>query len=196
MSIESALNDVALFHKASNIIDLTGYGTAATPRLRAPKLRKRLIKEEYKELKEARKNGDMAGVADAYADLIYVILGSALMQIGKHRFARVWAEVQRSNMAKVDEATGKVVMRPDGKVLKPDGWTPPNIDMILAGDEVGSASPREEMAFAVREMKATLANLSTELAVTPESVLCARSALEAIDGAMGEMLSALETGAL
>jgi predicted HAD superfamily Cof-like phosphohydrolase len=38
-----------------------------------------------------------------------------------------WAEVVRSNMAKVDPVTGKVIKRADGKILKPEGWTPPQL---------------------------------------------------------------------
>jgi hypothetical protein len=33
----------------------------------------------------------------------------------------------RTNFAKIDPATGKVRKREDGKVLKPVGWTPPNL---------------------------------------------------------------------
>jgi predicted HAD superfamily Cof-like phosphohydrolase len=36
-----------------------------------------------------------------------------------------WKEVMKTNFAKIDKVTGKVVKREDGKVLKPDGWTPP-----------------------------------------------------------------------
>jgi predicted HAD superfamily Cof-like phosphohydrolase len=42
-----------------------------------------------------------------------------------------WAEVARSNLAKIDSATGKVIKRPDGKVLKPDGWTAPNLASFI-----------------------------------------------------------------
>jgi predicted HAD superfamily Cof-like phosphohydrolase len=35
-------------------------------------------------------------------------------------------------MAKVDPATGKVIKRADGKVLKPEGWTPPDVAAALA----------------------------------------------------------------
>jgi len=30
-------------------------------------------------------------------------------------------------MAKVDPVTGKVKRREDGKILKPEGWTPPDL---------------------------------------------------------------------
>jgi predicted HAD superfamily Cof-like phosphohydrolase len=36
-----------------------------------------------------------------------------------------WTEVARSNLAKIDINTGKVIKRADGKVLKPEGWTAP-----------------------------------------------------------------------
>jgi predicted HAD superfamily Cof-like phosphohydrolase len=37
-----------------------------------------------------------------------------------------WKEVMRSNFAKIGE-DGKVRKREDGKVLKPTGWTPPDL---------------------------------------------------------------------
>lgn len=41
-----------------------------------------------------------------------------------------WREVLRTNMAKVGP-DGKVTRRADGKVLKPEGWKPPNLNSIL-----------------------------------------------------------------
>jgi predicted HAD superfamily Cof-like phosphohydrolase len=38
-----------------------------------------------------------------------------------------WEEVMRTNAAKVDLDTGKVIKREDGKILKPLNWTPPNL---------------------------------------------------------------------
>ena len=42
-----------------------------------------------------------------------------------------WKEVMSTNFAKIDKKTGKVIKREDGKVLKPDGWTPPNLKDFL-----------------------------------------------------------------
>jgi predicted HAD superfamily Cof-like phosphohydrolase len=42
-----------------------------------------------------------------------------------------WIEVMRSNFAKIDHDTGKVRKREDGKVLKPEGWTPPELEQFL-----------------------------------------------------------------
>lgn len=38
-----------------------------------------------------------------------------------------WCEVMDTNMAKIDPNTGKVRKREDGKILKPEGWKPPNL---------------------------------------------------------------------
>lgn len=64
-------------------------------------------------------------VADACIDSIYVIL--QLMNTLGLPAEALFAEVHRSNMAKRDPKTGEVKRREDGKVLKPDSWTPPNL---------------------------------------------------------------------
>jgi predicted HAD superfamily Cof-like phosphohydrolase len=42
----------------------------------------------------------------------------------------VWKEVHRSNMAKLE---GGVRKREDGKILKPEGWTPPDVEGVMYG---------------------------------------------------------------
>ncbi len=130
VSIRAAIEDVAKFHDAANITECTG-----PPALTRRVMRRRLLREELVELDEAIAENDLVEVADAYADIIYILLGSALVHIGKERFIKVWDEVQRSNMAKCTD--GKLVVREDGKVLKPEGWTPPDIAAILEGDANG-----------------------------------------------------------
>ena len=97
----------------------------ATPDKDTAELRLRLIAEEHEELKVAHAEGDIPGVADALTDMIYVILGTAISYGIDLR--PVWAEVQRANMAKTGGGT-----RDDGKILKPEGWTPPDIDRVLS----------------------------------------------------------------
>jgi predicted HAD superfamily Cof-like phosphohydrolase len=41
----------------------------------------------------------------------------------------VFEEVHRSNMAKLVD--GKPLKRADGKVIKPEGWTPPDIEGVI-----------------------------------------------------------------
>jgi len=42
-----------------------------------------------------------------------------------------WKEVMKTNFAKIDKKTGKVRKREDGKVLKPVGWTAPELEQFL-----------------------------------------------------------------
>jgi predicted HAD superfamily Cof-like phosphohydrolase len=44
-----------------------------------------------------------------------------------------WKEVMRTNFAKIDSTTGKVRKREDGKVLKPEGWTAPELAQFVQG---------------------------------------------------------------
>ena len=88
-----------------------------------------LVIEEYKELVLAFGNRDLVEIADACADLKWVIEG--LEHTLKIPQQAVWDEVARSNIKKIDPETGKVLKREDGKVLKPEGWTPPDIKSIL-----------------------------------------------------------------
>lgn len=81
-----------------------------------------LIKEEVQELLDADGAVDEL---DALIDILVVTVG-ALHSMGVDARG-AWQEVMRSNFAKIDAKTGKVRRREDGKVLKPDGWTPPNL---------------------------------------------------------------------
>jgi predicted HAD superfamily Cof-like phosphohydrolase len=99
-------------------------------------LRLRLLEEEFEEFKEAHKNKDKVEMADALADMIYIAVGTAnVMNIP---LDKVWAEVQRSNMDKVDPETGKVKKREDGKVLKPEGWQGPKVKEVIDEHEMSS----------------------------------------------------------
>jgi hypothetical protein len=40
--------------------------------------------------------------------------------------------VLRSNRAKIDPVAGTVLRRADGKILKPAGWTAPDIARVIA----------------------------------------------------------------
>jgi predicted HAD superfamily Cof-like phosphohydrolase len=84
----------------------------------------KLIKEEYSEFLEAIENKDDVEQLDACMDMIWVILGYCYMK--EYDVDGAWREVSHSNLAKIDSATGKVLKREDGKVLKPEGWQPPN----------------------------------------------------------------------
>ena len=84
-----------------------------------------LIVEEYSEYIAARNANDDAEILDACFDMIWVIVG--YMQSRGWDCEASWDEGAKSNLAKIDKATGKVIRRPeDGKILKPEGWKPPD----------------------------------------------------------------------
>lgn len=87
-----------------------------------------LINEEWNELKTAMANNDLVEIADACADLKWVIEGLE-HTIGLPQ-QQVWNEVARSNMSKISES-GKVLKRKDGKVQKPETYSPPDIQTII-----------------------------------------------------------------
>ncbi len=124
--MKQAIADVRAFHSA---FDIPVRGMPSFPDDARVALRRDLEDEEHKELLKAIDERDIFGVADALADKIYVAIGTAL-EFGIP-LERVWAEVQRANMAKVDPETGHVKRREDGKILKPSGWTPPDIKRAL-----------------------------------------------------------------
>lgn len=113
------------------------------------RLRLKLIAEEFFELLEASINTNATGwidtaratvddaiksvplrvdlveVADALADIAYVVEGmNACLGIPS---AAIATEVHRSNMTKIEGGS----RRADGKWQKPDGWQPPDIAHVL-----------------------------------------------------------------
>jgi len=91
-----------------------------------------LIKEEADELAVAIKENDKVETLDALIDILVVTIG-AIHSAGFDAEG-AWKEVMRTNFAKIDKDTGKVRKREDGKVLKPVGWTPPNLSPFLKKD--------------------------------------------------------------
>jgi predicted HAD superfamily Cof-like phosphohydrolase len=84
-----------------------------------------LIEEEAEELAVAIGNHDKVETLDALIDILVVTVG-AIHSMGADAEG-AWKEVMRTNFAKIDKETGKVRKREDGKVLKPLGWTAPEL---------------------------------------------------------------------
>jgi predicted HAD superfamily Cof-like phosphohydrolase len=89
----------------------------------------KLIEEEAEELNQAIIDKNRVEMLDALIDMLVVTIG-AIHSAGFDAEG-AWKEVMRTNFAKIDKDTGKVVKREDGKVLKPDGWTPPDLRQFL-----------------------------------------------------------------
>jgi len=88
-----------------------------------------LIEEESKELEQALHNNNRVEQLDALIDILVVTIGA--IHSGGFDAEGAWKEVMRTNFAKIDHETGKVRKREDGKVLKPLGWTPPELAQFV-----------------------------------------------------------------
>jgi predicted HAD superfamily Cof-like phosphohydrolase len=88
------------------------------------RLYKGLIDEEYSEFIEAWDANDDVEKIDACFDMIWVIVG--YMKSRGWDCGGIWDEGALSNLAKIDPTTGLVRRREDGKILKPEGWQPPD----------------------------------------------------------------------
>ena len=86
-----------------------------------------LISEEFNELIASTTKVDDL---DALIDILVVTVG-AIHSLGVDAEG-AWKEVMSTNFAKIDKQTGRVRKREDGKVLKPAGWTPPNLESFVS----------------------------------------------------------------
>src|SRR5438128_8280621 len=89
-------------------------------------LRIKLIREELGEFEKAAKDKDLVKIADALADLLYVIYGTGVSY--GIDLEPIFREVHESNMSKGDPA---VLRASNGKVLKAKNWRPPDLQPIL-----------------------------------------------------------------
>lgn len=101
-------------------------------------LRERLINEEVSELFDAMMREDLVEIADALADILYVVYGTAV-SYGIDMDA-ISTEVHRSNMTKFStpgayaetcDETGKSLKDSGGKTLKPSCYQPPDLHSII-----------------------------------------------------------------
>lgn len=92
-------------------------------------LRANLIIEEAQEFLTATKERNIIEIADAIADLLYVVYGAAVTY-GIDAQA-VFTEVHRSNMTKIWEDGTIHHREEDGKIIKPSTYSPANIENVL-----------------------------------------------------------------
>lgn len=109
--------DVREFHLAF------GHPAPEKPTMQEPAFTQRRagwLEEEARELREAT---TLAEQADAYIDAMYFALGG-LVELGLDP-QPIWDLVHGANMAKL-WPDGLAHKTPEGKVIKPEGWTPPD----------------------------------------------------------------------
>ena len=91
-------------------------------------LRKKLIEEEFNELKEAINKNDIVEVADALTDILVVTYGAgAAFGID---LDKCFEEVHRSNMSKLSD-TGKPIYNESGKVMKGPNYFKPDLSKFV-----------------------------------------------------------------
>lgn len=91
-------------------------------------LRLDLIQEELDELNDAMLDRNIVEVADALADLLYVVYGTAV--VFGIDMEPIVQEVHRSNMSKI-ALDGSVEYDERGKVMKPDTFEEPQLRGLL-----------------------------------------------------------------
>lgn len=92
-----------------------------------------LIRNKSDELIASMLKGDLVGVADGLADVLYVVIGTAVAY--GIDIQEVFNEVHRSNLSKMtwDEEQQRWVIEKDefGKAIKPDTYSPADIPPII-----------------------------------------------------------------
>ena len=126
--MEKQLRQVREFHEVFSC-HIERAPTVEIPR-EVGDVRVRLMREELEEYEQALAAGDLVEVADALSDLLYVVLGSYLSHGLQDVAESLFAEVHRSNMSKLGKA-GQPILRDDGKILKPDHFSPPDLKVII-----------------------------------------------------------------
>lgn len=109
---------------------------AQTPDREVFQRRVNMLQEEIQELIAAWVDGDIVGVADAWGDICYVLLGG--VEESGIDLEPVLIAIMHANGYKIDweaEPPRPFVTREDGKILKPKGWVGPEeaIAEILEG---------------------------------------------------------------
>ena len=128
ISLQEAIQYVQEFHDAFGVYSTNKPIADVGDKL--IELRYNLMGEENAEYLHAAKNGDLVEVADALGDMLYILCGTIITHGMQHKIEEVYAEIQRSNMSKLDR-DGNPIYREDGKVMKSDQYFKPDIAGIL-----------------------------------------------------------------
>jgi len=110
---------VTRWDRSPHIIDDEAFG-----------FRFRFLQEEMEELRYSHEKLDLAGIADALADLAYVVMGTAHMY--GIPLDDVFRVVHEANMKKKRaESPGESKRGSILDVVKPEGWEPPDVESVL-----------------------------------------------------------------
>lgn len=120
--------DVLDFHKKFGITSATDAPAFGDDLLMSYRIK--FLEEELLETIKAYEENDLPSFLDGLVDLVYVAIGTAYML--KLPFDNAWKAVQIANMAKmrVENAADSKRKHPFD-VVKPEGWTPPDIGKVI-----------------------------------------------------------------
>lgn len=93
-------------------------------------LRFDLMAEENQEYLDAVSENNLVEVADALGDQLYILCGTILKHGMQHIIEDVFSEIHRSNMSKLGD-DGKPIYREDGKVLKGENYSKPDLKQFI-----------------------------------------------------------------
>ena len=108
-------------------------------------LRQSLLQEEVTEIATAvedwyhpskevvTEQETLTAILDGIVDCFYILLGTAHEYGLADRLVMAFDEVHRSNMSKFDE-NGNAIFREDGKVIKGERYSAPNLSQIIKKD--------------------------------------------------------------
>ena len=127
MDKDTLIKDIDAFHKK--------YGFEKNNKVGIPdnnelvNFRTSFLLEELAEYTQAITKKDAAGALDALVDIVYIALGTAWLF--NLPFEKAWEQVQKANMSKIRSKSKSKKRGTSFDVIKPKGWTPPDIEQII-----------------------------------------------------------------
>lgn len=118
------------------------YATVMDPEEAKETLRETLANaKSVPRVEKVDENTIVSEQADAFVDIWYYSLNAACKK--GVNLSSLFDVVQAANMAKRDPATGVFLKRDDGKIIKPEGWTPPDVAAEIQRQREAGAFPQQ-----------------------------------------------------
>ena len=127
MDKDTLIKDIDQFHKKFKFEKNLKVGIPDDNEL--VNFRTSFLMEELAEYTQAITKKDAAGALDALVDIVYIALGTAWLF--NLPFEKAWNEVQKANMKKIRTKSKSKKRGTSVDVVKPKGWTPPDIEQII-----------------------------------------------------------------
>jgi predicted HAD superfamily Cof-like phosphohydrolase len=127
MDKDTLIKDIDQFHKKFKFEKNLKVGIPDDNEL--VNFRTSFLMEELAEYTQAITKKDAAGALDALVDIVYIALGTAWLF--NLPFEKAWNEVQKANMKKIRTKSKSKKRGTSFDVVKPKGWTPPDIEQII-----------------------------------------------------------------